>query len=176
MLSSFRMPTLAASFATSLTLLTLSACASGGAPAASLPAPAASVRADSASPRVATAATGASPAAIRGSVRAPETAARRDRQVLSRDEIRATQFTNAYDVILALRGNWLRSRTAESVSGKSSTVQVYLDQQRLTGVEELRTMQPTNIASIRFMDPVQASARYGMDHGAGAILVTTAKP
>lgn len=172
MLSSFRLTRLA----TLLVLVSLSACASGGASAGSTPTPVATVRADSTGPRDSTLAAGPTPSAIRGSVRSPDAPARRDRQVLSRDEIRATQFTNAYDVILALRGNWLRSRTAESVSGKSSSVQVYLDQQRLTGPEELRTMQPTNIASIRFMDPLQASARYGMDHGAGAILVTTAKP
>jgi hypothetical protein len=118
-------------------------------------------------------ATSSDPAVIRGVV-APA-AARRDRQTLTRTEIRETQYTNAYDVVLALRGNWLRARTAESVNGKSSVVQVYLDMQRLPGVEELRLMSPTNIESIRFLDPLAASARFGMDHGAGAILVTTAK-
>ncbi|MCC7055457.1 MAG: hypothetical protein IT355_19440 [Gemmatimonadaceae bacterium] len=106
---------------------------------------------------------------------APAPARNRDRSTLSREEIRATQYTNLYDVIATLRGNWLRARAAESINGKSSTVQVYLDSQRLSGVEELRTMMAANVESIRYMDPIQASARWGMDHGAGAILVTTAK-
>lgn len=99
---------------------------------------------------------------------------RADRSVLSRDDIRATQYTNLYDVVATLRGNWLRVRTAESFA-KSSAVQVYLDMQRLNGVDELRTMSPLNVLSVRFFDPIQASARWGMDHGAGAIFVLTAK-
>lgn len=113
------------------------------------------------------------PAAIRGSAPAPSR--NRDRTTLSREEILATQYTNLYDVILSLRGNWLRQRTAETINGKSSMVQVYLDTQRLSGVDELRTMQSSNIESVKFFDPIQASARWGMDHGAGAIFIVTAK-
>lgn len=170
MLHSFRTP-LAIS---TVLLVGVIGCASGAKGTAST-SPTPAVNAAVGTPSDSASRAAGAPAPIRGSVRGTD-APRRDRQVLTRDEIRATQYTNAYDVILALRGNWLRSRTAESVSGKSSTVQVYLDTQRLTGVDELKTMMPTNIASIRFMDPLQASARYGMDHGAGAILVTTAKP
>lgn len=101
--------------------------------------------------------------------------ARVDRQLLTRDAIMATQYTNMYDVILALRGNWLRTRTAETVQGRNSTVQVYLDNQHLTGADELRSIAPTNIETVRFYDPIQASSRWGMDHGAGAIYILTKK-
>lgn len=94
--------------------------------------------------------------------------------MLLREEILSTQFTNLFDVVRTLRGNWLRVRTADSF-GRSSQVQVYLDMQRLSGVEELRALAPTNVLSIRFLDPVQASARWGMDHGAGAIFILTKK-
>jgi hypothetical protein len=100
---------------------------------------------------------------------------RTDRQLLTRDVILETQYTNMYDVILALRGSWLRSRGAESIQGKSATVQIYLDNQRLNGAEELRSIAPTNIETVRYYDPIQASARWGMDHGAGAIYILTAK-
>ena len=158
------------------TLIALSACASGGAATPPATTPVGPAVATSPAPRVA--ADSVDPVTntvLRGT--APGTrAARPDRQLLTRDEIRSTQFTNAFEVVRALRGNWLRVRSADSF-GKSSVLQVYLDMQRLNGgVEELRLMQPANIASIRFMDPVQASARWGMDHGAGAILVTTARP
>lgn len=95
--------------------------------------------------------------------------------MLDRDEIRATQFTNLYEVVLALRANWLRIRAGDSFE-KSTPIQLYLDAQRLSGVEELRQMNPRNIASIRCLDPIQAGARFGLDHGAGAILMTTARP
>ena len=100
---------------------------------------------------------------------------RADRQLLTRDAILATQYTNMYDVILALRGNWLRTRAAETVQGRNSTVQVYLDNQHLTGADELRSIAPTNIETVRYYDPIQASSRWGMDHGAGAIYILTAK-
>ncbi|MES3034627.1 MAG: hypothetical protein V4813_11585 [Gemmatimonadota bacterium] len=161
------------------TLLLFVGCASGGASTAT-PAPATQVAptvAASPAPRAATADSvdPVTNTVLRGSAPGAR-AVRPDRQLLTRDEIRSTQFTNAFEVVRALRGNWLRVRSADSF-GKSSVLQVYLDMQRLNGgVEELRLMQPANIASIRFMDPVQASARWGMDHGAGAILVTTARP
>ena len=101
--------------------------------------------------------------------------ARSDRFTLDRDEIRSTQFNNMFDVVRSLRGNWVRTRTAESF-GKSSVLQVYLDMQRLAGgFEELRQIAPRNVESVRFFDPIQASGRWGMDHGSGAILLTTAK-
>ena len=107
---------------------------------------------------------------------APATpSARSDRFTLDRDEIRSTQFNNMFDVVRSLRGNWVRTRTAESF-GKSSVLQVYLDMQRLAGgFEELRQIAPRNVESVRFFDPIQASGRWGMDHGSGAILLTTAK-
>ena len=36
-------------------------------------------------------------------------------------------------------------------------------------------MSPMNILTVRVFDPMQVSARWGMDHGAGALLVTTTK-
>ena len=116
---------------------------------------------------------GLAPGVIGGRT-SPIAVAGRDRQSLTRDEIRATQYTNLYDVVVALRGNWVRVRSPDSF-GKSAVVQVYLDNQRLNGIEDLRTMSPVNIESVRFFDPIQASARWGLDHGAGAIFVRTAK-
>lgn len=152
---------------TLLALLALIGCSSATPAVAPTPQVAAAPTAQPAAPAPTT------PAAIRGT--GPAQNRNRDRSTLTRDEILATQYTNLYDVILALRGNWVRQRTAESINGKSSTVQVYLDTQRLSGVDELRSMQPGNVESIKFYDPIQASARWGMDHGAGAIFITTAK-
>ena len=97
-----------------------------------------------------------------------------DQHLITRDAILGTQYTNLYDVIQALRSNWLRIKAPDSL-GKSSVLQVYLDAQRLSGVDELRQMAPTNIQSVRYYDAIEASARWGLDHGAGAIYVLTAK-
>jgi hypothetical protein len=137
-------------------LLSVSLAACAGKPAAPAPGPA-----------VATAPSVSPPAAKR---------VRIDQQLITRDVIRSTQYTNMYDVVLALRSNWLRVRPAESIQGQSPSIQVYLDNQRLAGgADELRQLSPTNIESVRYFDPITASARWGMDHGAGALYVTTAK-
>ena len=118
------------------------------------------------------------PAAAPGTAPKVATAGRprQDQQLITREVIRSTQYTNMYDVVLALRSNWLRARPAESIQGQSPSIQVYLDNQRLAGgAEELRQLSPTNIESVRYFDPITASARWGMDHGAGAIYVLTAK-
>jgi hypothetical protein len=159
-----------------LTCLSLVAC--GGKPVAPAPSPAPS-------PAVASAPTSASsgvtpapipPAASAPGVTVATRKVRIDQQLITRDVILSTQYTNMYDVVRALRGTWMRTRPAESIQGQSASLQVYLDNQRLAGgVEELRSMSPTNIESVRFYDPIQASARWGMDHGAGALFILTAK-
>ena len=99
-----------------------------------------------------------------------------DQQLITRDVILAAQYTNMYDVVLALRSTWLRVRPAESFQGQSPRIQVYLDNQRLSGgADELKQMSPTNIESVRYFDPITASSRWGMDHGAGALYLVTAK-
>lgn len=98
----------------------------------------------------------------------------KNQQLMTRDEIRSTQFTSLYDVISSLRGNWLRVRGADSFS-QPTEVQVYLDTQRIGGAGELRAMNPVNIESVRYFDSVQASARWGPGHGSGAIYVLSAK-
>jgi hypothetical protein len=99
----------------------------------------------------------------------------RSQTTLLVEEIRSTQYTNLYDVILALRSNWVRVRTGESFT-KSAVLQVYLDQQRIGGVDELKGIQTLNVEMVRFFDGPTASARWGLDHGAGAILVQSATP
>ena len=97
-----------------------------------------------------------------------------DQQLITQDVIRGTQYTNMYDVVQALRGTWIRTRPSDSFQ-KASVVQVYLDTQRVGGPDELRTLTPLSVESVRYYDPIAASARWGMDHGAGVIYVVTAK-
>jgi hypothetical protein len=112
-------------------------------------------------------------------IRAPQM---RNQQAMDREEIRGTQYTNMYDVINALRGNWLRVKGPDSF-GKPTRLQIYLDGQRLSNVDdanspfgqELRTLNPVDIESVRYYDAVQASARWGASHGAGAIALISAK-
>lgn len=94
--------------------------------------------------------------------------------VIPRNELLAREFTNMFDAIQALRGNWLRDRGSDSFN-KPTTIQVYLDNQRLGGIEQLRTINPRTVAQVRRFDGIEATSRWGMDHGAGVIAITTAR-
>ena len=98
-------------------------------------------------------------------------AGRSDR--LSRTDIGETAYPDLYELILARRGTWLRTRGPDSLGGRSSVLQVYRDNVRLGGVETLRAIHPMEIDYVQFYDPVQASSRWGFDHGAGVIFVAT---
>ena len=97
-------------------------------------------------------------------------AGRSDR--LTRDQIGDTAYPDLYELILALRGTWLRPRGPDSFRSNSQ-IQVYRDDVRLGGVEMLRAMHPMEIDYVRYFDPVQASSRWGFDHGAGVIYVAS---
>jgi len=95
-----------------------------------------------------------------------------NRNLLVPDQFADKGYTNPYDVIAALRSNWLEVRGTTSLQSPSK-VQVYLDGVRMSGVEALRTMDLRPVTYIRFFDGVAATARWGLDHGAGAIYVST---
>ena len=118
-------------------------------------------------------ASGSAPAA--GGASTATRAPRQDQQLITRDVIVGTQYTNLYDVVQAMRSNWLRVKSSSSASGKVEALVVYLDNQRVGGVEELRRIAPLSVQTVRYFDPIAASARWGMDHGGGAIAVVTAK-
>ena len=99
---------------------------------------------------------------------------RQDQQLITQDVIAGTQYTNLFDVIQALRSNWLRPKNTGDF-GKADVLQVYRDNQRIGGVEELRSIQPSSVLSVRYYDPIAAAARWGLNHGGGAIYVLTAK-
>ena len=93
--------------------------------------------------------------------------------LITRAEIEGTSFANAYELVRALKGNWLNPRGPDSINGPSSEVQVHVDEMRAGGVAQLRDIHPNDIASIQYFDPVTASGRWGLGYAAGAIVVTT---
>ena len=96
---------------------------------------------------------------------------RMNANLISRAEIDEFGPHNAYDVIDALRKNWLQKR------GRTSFVQegeiwVYVDGTGPSSLDTLRGIHSDNIESLRFMNERQASFRFGSGHEHGAILVT----
>jgi hypothetical protein len=99
---------------------------------------------------------------------------RQDQQLITRDVIIGTQYTNLYEVVQAMRPNWLRTRGAND-SANADSLQVYLDNQRIGGAGELRNIPPTSVLSLRYYDPIASASRWGMNHSAGVIFVLTQK-
>lgn len=100
-------------------------------------------------------------------------AQRMDRNLLTREQILETNRQNAFEVVETLRSNWLRSRGPTSLTSQDAQVQVYIDDNRLGTVESLRTIATSMIQYIRWYDGIAATGRWGLDHGAGVIYVST---
>lgn len=93
-------------------------------------------------------------------------------EVLTQQDLLDHGFTTALDAIQSLRGNWLETRGTDSFFSPS-TVKVYLDDVQLGGIDELSSVTISNVVYIRHYDGVAATARWGVDHGAGAIYIST---
>jgi hypothetical protein len=95
------------------------------------------------------------------------------RDVLTREDLRASGQTDLFTALSALRPTWLQVRGPDSFSSQGQ-VQVYRDDVRVGGVDMLRGITITDIAYVRHFDGISASARWGLDHGHGVIFVVTA--
>ena len=95
-----------------------------------------------------------------------------DRNLLTREQIEEQTYRTAYELVDALRSNWLRTRGTDSFRSPTQ-VQVYVNDSRVGGVDALRTIATQDIAYIRYYDANAATARWGLDHGQGAIYVAT---
>jgi hypothetical protein len=106
------------------------------------------------------------------SARPPAERTRTDRNLITREQLAEHHFNNLFEAVQALRSNWLTTRGPDSFQ-RPGIVWVYLDDSRLGGIDHLRSIPPTNVRSVRYVDGIQASARWGLDHGQGVIQVFT---
>jgi hypothetical protein len=104
--------------------------------------------------------------------RAPGESASHDPALITQAEVLELRFANAFEAVQSLHPTWLQAKGADSFSS-AGQVQVYLDENRLGGVETLRTITPSSILSIRHWRALEATARWGINHDKGAIVVAT---
>jgi hypothetical protein len=97
---------------------------------------------------------------------------RSDRDRLTAEEIQAAHLSDLYSVIQRLRPVWLRIRGRDRDSDPM-IIWVFRDQQRQGGVDVLRRMGTTDVAEVRYVDPITAKGTLGADMLHGAILVFT---
>lgn len=92
--------------------------------------------------------------------------------MITREEMLRGNYLTVYDAVAARRSMWLRPRGPDSFV-LSSVVWVYIDGTRAGGVEVLEKLQPALVNTVRFYDGPAATARWGVDNGAGVIHVST---
>jgi len=105
---------------------------------------------------------------VRPSVQTPRT----DLSIISRQQLIEHRFVSAYEAVESLRSNWLVTRGIDSFR-TPSRVLVYFDNVKLGGVETLRGVSISTISYIQHFDGITATGRWGLDHGAGVIYIST---
>jgi hypothetical protein len=96
-----------------------------------------------------------------------------DREMLTQADLLEHHFATAFEAVEALRPNWMQTRGANTLLTAQAQVVVYLNDTRLGGVDTLKQITTPAIVAIRHFDGRAATARWGLDHGQGVILVTT---
>jgi hypothetical protein len=96
----------------------------------------------------------------------------RDRNVITGEELIEGHFISVYDAVEALHPPWLTPRGPDSFIAPSEVL-VYLDNIKLGGVSNLRNLNLHSIRYIRHYDGPNATARWGVGHAAGVILIAT---
>jgi hypothetical protein len=103
------------------------------------------------------------------------TAPRMNRNVITAEEIAATERAgSAYEIVQALRPNWLRTRAGGTVTnpGAGEPV-VYVDGIRMGGTNMLRQIERSGIVTLQYLDAKDATTRFGTGHSGGVIMVGT---
>ncbi len=108
----------------------------------------------------------------------PGTAAKpspsRDRNVITRAELEANERMNLYDAIRNLRPAMIRSRGQTGVnSNPASLPRVYMDGRSYGDIGSLRNVPVSSVREVRFLNSSEATIKFGTNHGAGVIEVST---
>lgn len=94
-----------------------------------------------------------------------------DRSVIQRAEMADAQATDAYEAIMRLRPQFFTRTGERSARRPLARLAVYLDNVRLGGVEALRSIPVSAIASIRYFSAGEAHYNWGLDNEGGAIQI-----
>jgi len=99
---------------------------------------------------------------------------RPERNLITAEEIAGVSVSNLYEAVRLLRPQWLSTTNPSTflVQAEGNIV-VYMDRVRFGEPEQLRAFPPSLATSVRFLDPSEANAEFGVGHLKGAIVVAT---
>ena len=112
--------------------------------------------------------------------RQPRPSPKTEHNVLTRDEILNSSFTNVdlYQAIRGLRPHFLAppAGVRSRASTASSPTVVYVDRMRQSGLEALRTLRTSQVEEVRYLDPTAAQSEFGAGASGGALMIKLHKP
>jgi hypothetical protein len=94
------------------------------------------------------------------------------RDVITQEEIEASNATNVYDLVASLRGDYLKDRGMISI--KTNTREravVFLNDQEYGVAETMRNIPKGRISEVRYIAGVDAVNRFGAQYGGGIIML-----
>jgi hypothetical protein len=99
---------------------------------------------------------------------------RKDPNVITEAELASRSALSARQVIEQLRPQFLRIRGTTTLGNAQTgdVIWVYFDGTRMGTLEVLNSIGAHEIREIRYLNPSEATNRYGTGHVQGAILVT----
>jgi hypothetical protein len=109
------------------------------------------------------------PACASSGERAPS----RNPDLITAEEIQASNARNVYELVQQQRPRWLQSRGSGSMSNPGADFPVvYVGDIRYGDIEALRTFDITAVTAVRFINAANATTRFGTGHMGGVIQLT----
>jgi hypothetical protein len=102
-----------------------------------------------------------------GNTRTGTPTPRKNRNIITADEIATVSASDAFDVVQRLRPSFFATH------GQLTPPVAYVDGLAFGELDALHRIQPSSIQSIQYLDPLMATQRFGRAAGGGAILITT---
>ena len=98
------------------------------------------------------------------------TTVRREPNLITEQEIAASNESNVFDVVNRLRPMFLKTRGRSTINaGGSEYASVFLDGQYFGELGSLRNIVASQIHEIRYLNGPDAVSKYGMRYGSGAV-------
>jgi hypothetical protein len=98
----------------------------------------------------------------------------REPNVITQDEIAASNEATAYDAIARLRPLFLKTRGRTTINAQTDEyATVFLDGQRYGNLSSLRSIVASQILEARYLPAAEAVGKYGMQYGSGVIDIKT---
>jgi len=98
-----------------------------------------------------------------------------DMSVLTQEDLLDHQYENVLEAVQTLRSNWLNDRGPDSFASPSH-IWVYIDNTKVGDIQSLAGISTRYVSSVRKVNGIDATARWGIGHSAGVIAVMTWPP